>query len=341
MQNLILQTNTLGRIIMKFSNKYLISIASIASLLMLFNFFESKQNKTFNIGIIQIVEHEALDKARQGFVDELKNLGYEDGKNVKFDFQNAGGDFSNCESIANKFVNQNCDLILAISTPCAQAVANATKNIPILVTGITNPEEAALVKSNEKPNTNVTGTSDLSPVKETIKLIKALKPETQKIGVLYSNLDTSPMYQAKIAEKEIQNLYLNPVMSTVSQMSEVEQVTENLISQVDAIYVPIDKITSSAMTQISDIALKKNKLVVCSENLTDRGAAACYGIDYYELGKLTAKQAAIIIEKKNMPQDMPIEYSDNIKLFLNKKVLEKLNLKIPGDLLKVAEIKGE
>ena len=168
---------------MKFFNKYSVVMASVAGILMLFSFFENKQSKFFNIGITQIVEHEALDKARQGFIDELKNLSYEEGKNVKFDFQNAGGDFSNCESIASKFVNQNCDLILAISTPSAQAVANATKNIPILVTGITNPKEAGLVESNDIPNTNVTGTSDLSPVKETIKLITELKPDTKKVGV--------------------------------------------------------------------------------------------------------------------------------------------------------------
>ncbi|MBR2735402.1 MAG: ABC transporter substrate-binding protein [Clostridia bacterium] len=326
---------------MKFFNKYSITMASVAGILMLFSFFENKQNKFFNIGITQIVEHEALDKARQGFIDELKNLGYEEGKNVRFDFQNAGGDFSNCESIANKFVSQNCDLILAISTPSAQAVANATKNIPILVTGITNPKEAGLVESNDKPNTNITGTSDLSPVKETIKLITKLKPETKKIGVLYSSLDTSPMYQAKLAENEIKNLGLEPIMATVSQMSEVQPITENLILQADVIYVPIDKITSSAMTLISDIALRNNKFVVCSENLINKGAAACYGIDYYELGKLTAKQAAIILEKKNTPQNMPIEYSDNIKLFLNEELLERLNIEITNDLLKIAEVTGE
>lgn len=326
---------------MKFFNKYAVFLAIIAAIIMLFDFFENKQNKFFNIGITQIIEHEALDKARQGFIDELKNLGYEEGKNVKFDFQNAGGDFSNCESIAQKFASQNCDLILAISTPSAQAVANATKNIPILVTGITNPEKSGLVESNEIPNTNVTGTSDLSPVKETISLITKLNPKAQKIGILYSNLDTSPMYQAQLAEKEIKNLKLTPITATVSQMSEIEQVTENLISKVDAIYVPIDKITSSSMPLISDIALKNNKFVVCSENLTNKGAAACYGIDYYELGKLTAKQAAIILEKKNAPQNMPIEYLDNSKLFLNKKLLEKLNIKIPDDLMKIAEITGE
>lgn len=316
---------------MKFFNKYSAVMACVAGMLMLFSFFENNQNKNkiFNIGITQIVEHEALDQARKGFIDELKNLGYEEGKNVKFDFQNAGGDFSNCESIANKFVGQNCDLILAISTPSAQAVTNATKNIPILVTGITNPEESGLVKSNEKPDTNVTGTSDLSPVKETIKLITELKTDVKKVGVLYSNLDTSPMYQARLAEKEISNLGLKPIMATVSQLGEVQQVTENLISQVDVIYVPIDKITSSAMTLISDIALKNNKFVVCSENLINKGATACYGIDYYELGKLTAKQAAVILEKKNTPQNMPIEYIKNFDLSINNAVIQKLGLKTP------------
>lgn len=307
-------------------------IGAVTALVLIFNFFENRQNKFFNIGITQIVEHEALDKARQGFVDELKNLGYEEGENIKYDFQNAGGDFSNCESIAQKFVNQNCDLILAISTPSAQAAANATKTIPILATGITNPEESNLVESNKMPNTNVTGTSDLSPVKETIQLITQLNPEVKRIGILYSNLDTSPMYQAKIAEEEVKNLGLTVIVATVSQMSEVEQVSENLASKVDAIYVPIDKITSSAMTTISNIALRNNKFVVCSENLIDKGAAACYGIDYYELGKLTAKQAAIILEKKNIPQNMPIEYVNNAELSINYEIIEKLGLKIPQNL---------
>lgn len=318
-------------------------LAGMASVLLFFSFIEKNQNenKVFKIGITQIVEHESLDKARQGFIDELKNLGYEEGKNINFDFHNAEGDFSNCESIAQKFVRQNCDLILAISTPSAQAAANATKDIPILATGITNPEEANLVKSNVKPDTNVTGTSDLSPIKRTIELIKKLKPDVKKIGILYSNIDTSPMYQAKIAEEEIQNLKLIPVSKSVSQMDEVKQVTENLISQVDAIYVPIDKITSSSMSLISDIALKNNKFVVCSENLINKGVAACYGIDYYELGKLTAKQAAVILEKRNKPQNMPIEYLNNNRLFLNEHLLEKLNIKIPNDLPEIAEITKE
>ena len=288
------------------------------------------------IGVIQIVEHESLDSAKQGFADELKNLGYENEKNVRFDFQNAGGDLSNCASIAEKFVNEKCDLILAISTPCAQAVANATKEIPVLATAITNFESTGLVKSNENPGTNVTGTSDLSPIEKTIELITKLKPGSRKIGILYSNIDASPQFQAELAEEKIKSLGLEVKMVAVSQIHEVQQAAEKLAYETDALYVPIDKITASAMPQISQIFLNHNKFVVCSESaMILKGAIAAYGMDYYELGKLTAHQAAEILKGKNTPQNMPIQRLKDTKLKFNLEIIEKLKLKIPN------ELKGE
>jgi len=293
---------------------------------------KKSSEKIFKVGITQIVEHESLDKARQGFIDELKNLGYHENKNIKFDIQIAGGDLSNCESIAQKFVSDNCDLILAISTPAAQAVANATKNIPILVTAITNPEESNLVKFNNKPDTNITGTSDLPPIEKTIELMIKLKPDLQKIGVLYSNIDVSPLYQAKIAKKKIENLNLEAKLVPVSQISEVEQVTNKLIKEVDALYIPIDKTTIASMPLISNIALENNKFVACSENIRNKGVLLTYGIDYYELGKKTAHQAVKILENKSKPQDMPIEYLSDCKPFVDKNIAEKLNINIPDEL---------
>lgn len=285
------------------------------------------------IGIIQIVEHESLDRAKQGFVDELKKLGYENGKNVQFDFQNAGGDLSNCASIAENFVNEKCSLILAISTPCAQAVANATKEIPVLATAITNFESTGLVKSNEKPGTNVTGTSDLPPIEKTIELIIKLKPDAGKIGILYSNTDTSPQFQAELAEKKIKSLGLEAKMVAVSQVHEVQQAAEKLAGEADALYVPVDKITASAMPQISQIFLNHNKFVVCSESvMISKGAAAAYGMDYYELGKLTAHQAAEILTGKNTSQNMPVQYLKETKLKINYEIIEKLKLKISDEL---------
>lgn len=314
---------------MKISFKHMILLFFILINVFIITKYENNQNKNkiLKIGITQIVEHESLNNARQGFIDELKNLGYEDGKNIKFDFHNAGGDLSNCESIARKFANDRPDLILAISTPSAQATANVIKDIPILITAITNPEKSNLVKSNLTPCTNVTGTSDLPPVSKTIELIKKLKPNVQNIGILYSNIDVSPSYQAQIAGETIKTLGLDSKVATVSQLSEIKQVAEKIISECDALYVPIDKITAAGMPLISKIALENNKFVVCSENLTDKGAAASYGIDYYQLGKLTAKQAVEILENRNIPQNMPIKYLEDTKLTLNEDIIKKLNLK--------------
>lgn len=288
------------------------------------------------IGVMQIVEHESLDKASQGFVDEMKNLGYENGENVKFDFQNAGGDLSNCASMAEKFVSDGTDLILAISTPCAQAAGNATKDIPILATAITNFEGAGVVKSSKEPGTNVTGTSDLVPIDKIIELIPKLRPDIRKIGILYSNIDISPEYQAKLAEKKVKELGLESKVLTVSAAYEVQQVAEKLAKEVDALYVPIDKITASAMPQISQVFLNQNKFVVCAEDtMISKGAIATYGMDYYELGRMTAHQAAKILKGESKPENMPVEYLKGTKLNLNREIVKKLGIKISD------ELKGE
>ncbi len=292
-----------------------------------------QQDSKIKIGVIQIVEHESLDSARNGFIDELKNLGYEDGKNVEFDVQIAGGDLSNCASIAEKFVSDKKDLILAISTPCAQAAANATKDIPILATAITNFEGTGMIESIENPGTNVTGTSDLAPIDKIIELITKLKPEAKKIGILYSTTDPSPQYQAELAEKYVKKLGLEPQMATVSQTHEIQQITEKLAKEVDALYTPIDKITFSAMPQISEILLKNGKFVVSAEDtMISKGAIGTYGVNYYELGKLTAQQAEKILKGESTPKDMPVQYLKDTKLSLNQEIIQKLGIKVSQDL---------
>ena len=131
-------------------------------------------DKVLKIGVIQLVEHPALDASCKGFIDGLAEAGYVDGQNITVDFNNAQGEQVNCVTIANKLVNDKDDLILAIATPAAQAVANLTKDIPILVTAVTDPQTAQLVKSNSKPETNVSGTSDLTPVKSQIDLLNRI-----------------------------------------------------------------------------------------------------------------------------------------------------------------------
>ena len=151
-----------------------------------------------------MVEHPALDKACKGFVDALAEAGYVDGKNISIDMHNAQGDQGNCVTIANKLVNDKDDLIFAIATPAAQAVANLTKNIPILISAVTDPESAKLVKSNEKPETNVTGTSDLTPVAQQIKLLKKIVPSAKKVGLMYCSSEQNSIFQlAKLKDLNV------------------------------------------------------------------------------------------------------------------------------------------
>ncbi|MDR0404618.1 MAG: ABC transporter substrate-binding protein [Oscillospiraceae bacterium] len=296
-------------------------ILYLLPLALIITFAGCKKEAPIKIGVMQIVEHESLDSARQGFIDELENLGYEDGKNVEFDFQIAGGDLSNCQQIAEKFVNDRKDLIFAISTPCAQSAANSTKDIPIVATAITNYEDSRLIQSN------LTGTSDLAPIDKIIELIPKLKLDTQKIGILYSNTDASPQYQAGLAEKKVKEMGLEAKILSVSQAHEVQQVAEKLAKEVDALYVPIDKITFSTMPQISGIFEKQGKFVVCAEDaMISKGAIATYGVDYYELGKMTARQASKILKGEARPENMSIEYLKDFKITLNHELIKKLNL---------------
>lgn len=313
--------------------KVLNKLVYFMPLLLLFLFTGCKKETSLKVGIMQIVEHESLDSARQGFIDELKNLGYE---NIEFDLQIAGADLSNCASISEKFVNDRKDIILAISTPCALSAANATQDIPILATAITDFESSGLVNTSKKPGTNVSGTSDLAPIDKIIALIKQLKPETKKIGILYSNTDLSPQYQAQLAESKVKELGLEAVMLAVSQPYEIQQAAEKLAQETDALYAPIDKITAAAMPQISQIFLDKGKFVVCAEEaMLSKGAIGTYGVNYYELGKNTARQADKILKGEALPKDIPIEYLEEAKLTLNDKLIKELGIEISD------ELKGE
>lgn len=141
---------------------------------------EDSSEEQKKIGVVQLVEHDALDAAYKGFKEGLEDAGYKDGDKIKIEYKNAQNEQSNCQTIAQQFVTDKCDLVLAIATPAAQAMANETKDIPILVTAVTDPKDAKLVKSNEKPETNVSGTSDLTPVKKQMALLKELVPDAKK-----------------------------------------------------------------------------------------------------------------------------------------------------------------
>lgn len=285
------------------------------------------------IGIIQLVEHNALDQANKGFVDGLKEAGYEDGKNITIDYQNAQGEQANCITISQKFVNDRVDLILAIATPAAQAAANTTKDIPILVTAVTDPADAKLVADNTAPGGNVTGTSDLTPVKEQIDLLKKLVPSAQKIAFLYNSSEQNSKFQVDMAKAKSDEVGLSYIDATITNPNDIQQVVQSLVGKVDAVYVPTDNMVSAGMANVIAITEPAKIPVICGEAaMLNAGGLATYGIDYYELGKLTANQAVKILKGESKPADMPIEYIQNPVLEVNTNAAQKLGVTIPADL---------
>ena len=223
---------------------------------------QASGEKTYKIGVVQLVEHNALDAANRGFVDGLKARGYEEGKNLTIDRQNAQADQSNLQNIAQRFVSDKVDLICAIATPAAQSVANVTKDIPIVGTAITDYVSAKLVQSNEKPGGNVTGTSDLNPIKKQIDLLMQLYPNAKVIGTVYSSSEINSETQIKAMKEYAESKGLTVRAATVSTVNDIPQAAQSLVGDVDVFYEPTDNVISSSIPTLVSVTDAAGKAVI-------------------------------------------------------------------------------
>ncbi len=318
--------------------KKILSFISVLLMVTMVSGCNNIDNGMIKIGITQLTSHDALDKSYNGFIDRLAELGYKDGVNIKIDYHNAQGDMSNCVTIADKLVNDKNDLILAIATPAAMTVATKTKEIPILCTSVTDPAASKLVKDNNKPMTNVTGTSDLNPIEKQIDLLTQIVPQAKNVAVLYCSSEPNSEIQAKQVEEILKSKGIKTIHATVVTSNDIKQVVESLNGKVDALYAPTDNVISDAMVTVSDICnTLKIPTIVGEPALVDKGGLATYGVDYYKLGRDTADMAVEILFKRKKPQDMPIQYSKDVSLVINEKTAKTINVNIPKELLESAE----
>lgn len=277
------------------------------------------------IGVLQLTEHPALDASNKGFVDALDEAGI----TYNIDQQNAQNDQSACQTIAHKLVNDGNDLILAIATPAAQAVAGATDEIPIVGTAITDFASAGLVQSNDKPGRNVTGSSDLTPVADQFDLLVKLLPQAKTVGVLYCTAESNSDVQVKLADQAAANHGLKLVRYSVSSSNEIQQVVESMVGKVDVVYTPTDNTIAAGMTTVTMIANDNKLPTICGEEgMVDNGGLATYGINYEELGKLAGQMAVKILKGESKPADMAIEHLDASKCTLktNEETAKKLGI---------------
>lgn len=299
---------------------------------------ENGKKNLLKVGIVQLVEHDALDAANKGFVDGLAANGYKENENVIFDRQNAQADQSNLQNIAQRFVTNKMDLICAIATPAVQTMANATKDIPIIGTAVTDYEVAKLVSTNQEPMGNLTGTTDMNPIKEQVELMLKIMPNIKTVGVIYSSSEVNSQLQVKLLKEILISKNINVVEATVSTVNDIQQATQSLIGKVDVIYAPTDNVIASAMSNLVMITDEAKIPVFCGESsLVKAGGLATVGIDYYKLGVQTGEMAAKILSGKGKPATMPIEAQKDMKTIINVEKAKQLGIVIPEDVLKVAK----
>lgn len=290
------------------------------------------------IGIVQLVEHEALDAANRGIVDALAERGYKEGVNVTIDRQNAQADQSNLQNIAARFVSNDSKILFAIATPAAQTLAAATKTIPIVATAVTNFEVAKLVASNEKPGGNVTGVSDINPVAEQFALLMKFAPDAKAIGTIYNSSEINSTYQIELLKKVASAAGVEVVEASVSSVNDIQQAVASLKGKVGGLYLPTDNIIASAVPVLMKSVFEAGIPTVAGEGgMVRAGILASIAVDYYTLGKMTGAMGADILDGKKKPADMPIQSQKAEKVLVNLKTAETMGIQIPEDILKTAE----
>ena len=290
------------------------------------------EGESVSIGISQIVSHPSLDAARDGFKAALADAGYD----VTYEEENAQGDQSIAASIAGSFASEDLDLVLAIATPTAIALAQAVTDTPVLFTAVTDPVGSALVDSMEAPGGNVTGTSDAVDVADLLELVTRVAPDAETVGIVYNAGEPNAVTQVEWAQDAADELGLTIELATADTSGAVQQAADSI--DVDAFFVVTDNTVVSALETLIQVAEDKQIPVIASEgDSVARGAIATIGIDYYSLGYQTGEMAVRILSGEADPATTAVEVQTELALYLNTGAAERMGVTIPEDLLAEAD----
>mgnify|MGYP001943687473 FL=1 len=276
--------------------------------------------ETYVVGATQIVEHPSLDAAYEGFQKALEDAGL----NVEFDFQSAQGDQNNVKTISDNFVAADVDLIFANSTPSALGALNATKDIPIVFTSVTDAIEAGLVEAMDKPGENITGVVDQHPesIQKTVEFIDKYF-EGAHVGLIYNAGEPNSVVQIEAVNEAAEGTSLTLSERTVATSAEVQQAATSLAGDVDLFYIVTDNTVVSALDSVVGVANDQQiPLVVSEPDSLAKGGFVTFGIDYYTIGYRSGEIAAEILTGAKSPSEIPVEYPADIELIINKEAAE-------------------
>lgn len=281
------------------------------------------------VAVTAIVEHPALDAARDGVKEALAEAGYKDGENLKFLYESAQGNPGTAAQIARQFVGEEPTVIVPISTPSAQAVVSATRDIPVVFTAVSDPVGAQLVKDVAKPGRNVTGLSDMSPVAEHIKLIKEISPNAKSIGFLYNTAETNSISILAALKEEAAKNDMTVIESVATKSAEVQGAARALVGRADVFYIPTDNTIVSAFEAAVGVAEEaKIPLYAADTGSVDRGAVAALGFNYFDVGKQTGAIVVRIL-KGEAPGDIPVTVAAGTDLVINKGAATRMGVTLP------------
>jgi putative ABC transport system substrate-binding protein len=290
-----------------------------------------------SVAVTAIVEHPALDAVRDGVKDELKEEGFEAGKNLKWEYQSAQGNTGTAAQIARKFVGDKPDVILAIATPSAQALVSATKSIPVVYSGVTDPVAAQLVKDWKASGTNVTGVSDLLELDKQIDLIKRVVPNAKRVGMVYNPGEANSAVVVKALKELLAKSNMTLVEAAAPRSVDVGSAAKSLIGKVDVIYTNTDNNVVSAYEALVKVGNDaKIPLVASDTDSVKRGAIAALGVNYYDLGRQTGKVVGRIL-KGEKPGDIASATSSKLELFVNTAAAQKQGVTLSPELVSSAK----
>lgn len=296
--------------------------------------------ETAKVAVTQIVEHPALDAARQGVEDALGEAGFKTGENLDWTYESAQGNGATAAQIANKFVGEAPDVIVAIATPSAQAVVAKTTDIPVVFSAVTDPIAAKLVPQAEAPGGNVTGVSDLTPVALHMGMVnEALGGGVTKIGIIYNPGEANSKVLVGLAQEAATEMGIELVEAGAPRSSDVKAAAESLVGKVDAIYIPTDNTVVSALESVVRVGEQAKLPVFAGDtDSVKRGAIAAMGFDYYQVGLKTGEVVARIL-KGEAPGSIDVQYADlsMMSLVVNKDAAEKMGVALPAAFLEKAE----
>lgn len=293
---------------------------------------QENRSNSMTVGVLQYISHPSLDEIYQGILTGLKEQGLEEGKNLKVVFQNGQGNQSKLNMMSQQLISEKPDVLIGIATPAAQALANATQEIPIVLGAITDPENAGLVSSNEHPGDNITGVSDQSPVEAQFDLLKLLLPATQRVGILISSAEDNAIVQAERAEAAAKERGLTTRRYVVPSSNEINSIVSNMVREIDTLYIPTDNTIANNMSAVAQIATQAHVPIIPSvASMVEEGGVATIGINQTDLGVQTGRMAADIVLKNKKPGDMPIYVFSEGDLIVNEEQLDSLGITVPKE----------